>query len=241
MAAIYACGYSAPEMKDIISKSYKNLATFEKKRMAKAGFNYLTTKHMKIEGFVDGIKVEKLVESFAAPQKVVKMSECKIPLATVTCDTKSMKEVVCVSKKAKFTEKDKIYINDMDLKTAVRASMSFPGIYTTCNYKDLNLIDGGTKNNLSVQVLKDFGADKIITISFDLDSYIPTGELSDVVVRALDIFSLENVLKGREASDVSVIIKTDGTSLLEISNIEEVFKAGYNSVMEHKKELLKLK
>lgn len=241
MAAMYACGYSATEMKEIISKNYKNLATFEKKRMAKAAFNYLTKKHMEVEGFVDGVKVEDLVESFAVPQNVFKMSDCKIPLATVTCDTKTMKEVICVSKNSKFTEKEKIYVDDMNLKTAVRASMSFPGIYTTCNYKELNLIDGGTKNNLPVQVLKDFGATKIITISFDLDSYAPTGELSDVVVRALDIFSLENVIKGRNASDVAIIIKTEGTSLLEISNIDEVFKAGYNAVMEHKNEILEFK
>ena len=102
------------------------------------------------------------------------------------------------------------------------------------------MIDGGTKNNLAVDVLKRQGADKIISVSFDLDSYVPSNNFFDVVIRALDIFSLDNVRKGRSESDISCIIKTEDTSLLGIKDTKLVIKAGYEAVMENKGEILKI-
>lgn len=151
-----------------------------------------------------------------------------------------MKEVNCCSNKIENEDENIEYIYNMPLSKAVRASMSFPGIYTTCNYNGYNLIDGGTKNNLQVDVLKRQGADKIISISFDLEKYEPTNNFCDVVIRALDIFSLDNVEKGRKNSDVACIIKTEDTSLLGIKDTKAVIRAGYDAVMEHKEEILKL-
>lgn len=158
----------------------------------------------------------------------------------VSCDTVTMKEVHLSTNKIENKEKNIEYIYDVPIGVAVRASMSFPGIYTTCNYGKYNLIDGGTKNNLATNVLKKQGSDKIISVSFDLDSYVPSNNFFDVVIRALDIFSLDNVEKGRKESDVSCIIKTEDTSLLGIKDTKSVIKAGYDSVMEHKEEILKI-
>ena len=147
----------------------------------------------------------------------------------------------CCSKKIENEDKEIIYIYDMPIGKAVRSSMSFPGIYTTCNYNGYNFIDGGTKNNMQVDVLKKQGADKVISVSFDLDSYEPSKNFFDVVIRALDIFSLDNVRKGRNNSDISAIVKTEDTSLLGIKDTKAVIMAGYNAIMEHKEELMKLK
>ena len=158
----------------------------------------------------------------------------------VSCDTVSMKEVHCSTNKIINESEEIEYIYDIPIEKAVRASMSFPGIFTTCNYGKYNLIDGGTKNNLAVDVLKRQGADKIISVSFDLDSYVPSNNFFDVVIRALDIFSLDNVRKGRNESDISCIIKTEDTSLLGIKDTKLVIKAGYEAVMENKGEILKM-
>jgi len=131
--------------------------------------------------------------------------------------------------------------DEIEIGKAVRASMSFPGIFTTCNFGKYNFIDGGTVDNLPVQVLKDIGVNKVIGASFNLDNYTPTGKIFDVVIRAIDIFSLKDVEKAREIADVSLVIETGDTSLLEISDMEAVIKSGYDETMKHKDELLKLK
>lgn len=241
MAMMISCGYNFEEMKEIINKYYKNISSIEKKTIVKTIGDYAIHKDVRVEGLSDGQKIEDLVNMIANQKNIKSINEVLIPTALITCDTITMKECVLSSKECNFVNPDIDCITGIEIGKAVRASMSFPGIYTTCNYGKYNFIDGGTKDNLPVQVLKDMGADKIISVSFDLDNYKPTGKIFDVVIRALDIFSLDNVVKGRNLSDVSAIVKTEDTSLLEIKDIDAVIDAGYNAIMEHKEEILKLK
>lgn len=241
MAAMYACGYDFETMKALINMHYKEISKIEKKPIIKTIGNYVFRRGINLEGLSNGEKIEKLVDRLAKEKGIQNIKDVKIPLATVTCDTITMKECICISGKYKFKNDDIDYISDISIGKAVRASMSFPGIYTTCNFGKYNFIDGGTKNNLPVEVLRDMGADKIISVSFDLDNYKPSNKLTDVVIRALDIFSLDNVKKGRALSDVACIVKTEDTSLLEIKDTEAVIQAGYDAVMEQKEKILNLK
>lgn len=243
IAALFAAGFTVNEMADIFCKNYKVLTTFEKRPIAKSIGKYVFKKQFELEGLSDGIKVENLVNKVIREKELEKLQDLKIPVAITTVDTISMKECIFLSKKydLKNTEKIDYIYDDIEIGKAVRASMSFPGIFTTCNYGKYNFIDGGTVDNLPVKILKDIGVDKVIGSSFNLDNYIPTGKIFDVVIRAIDIFSLKDVEKAREIADVSLIIETGDTSLLEISNMEAVIQSGYDETMKHKEELLKLK
>lgn len=223
-----------------IDNCYKKIATIEKSAIARTIGNMAFHRASKFDGISNGDKIEKVVNKIAMKKNISKLSQTKIPLVTVSCETVSMREVNCCSQKIENEDEEIIYIYDIPIGKAVQASMSFPGIYTTCNYNGYNLIDGGTKNNMQVDVLKKQGADRIISVSFDLDSYKPSNNFSDVIIRALDIFSLENVKKGREKSDVACIVKTEDTSLLEIKDTKAVIKAGYDAVMQHKNEILNI-
>jgi hypothetical protein len=143
---------------------------------------------------------------------------------------------------------EKGYVTELDLKRAeieigkaVRASMSFPGIFTTCNYGKYNFIDGGTKDNLPVQILKDMGAKKILALSFKIDEYEPKEDIFAILLRAVDIFSLKDVRKAQKAADLALEIDVSGTSLLKIDNIDKVIKTGYDTIMKNKNEILKMK
>lgn len=227
-------------MEEVIEANYKRIATIEKSAIARTVGNMALHKESKYDGISDGEKIEEIASQIAKTKNIDNVSDTKIPIVMVSCDTVTMKEVNISTNKIENEDNDIEYIYNMPIGKAVRASMSFPGIYTTCNYEEYNLIDGGTKNNLAVDVLKKQGADKVICISFDLASYTPSSNFFDVVIRALDIFSLDKVKKGRKESDVSCIVKTEDTSLLGIKDTKAVIKAGYDAVMEHKGEILKL-
>lgn len=242
IAALFALGFDENQMADIFCKNYKILTTFEKKPIAKSIGKYVFSRKFDLEGLSDGAKIENLVNKVVNEHGYFKLQDAKIPLAIATVDTISMKECIFLSKKYDLKNDKVDYIFDeIDIGKPVRASMSFPGIFSTCNYGKYNFIDGGTVDNLPVQVLKDMGVDKVISASFNLDNYEPSGKIFDVIIRAVDIFSLKDVIKAREISDVSLIIETEDTSLLEISNMEDVIKAGYDETMKHKEEILKLK
>ncbi len=243
IAALYASGFSEDEIADIFANNYKSITTFEKMPIAKSIGKYIIKKDFDMEGLSNGEKIENLVNNIVRQKGIIKLQETKIPIAIATVDTISMKECIFLSQKYDLENTDKIdYIyDDIEIGKAVRASMSFPGIFTTCNFGKYNFIDGGTKDNLPVQILKDIGIKNVVGVSFNLDNYEPTGKIFDVIIRAVDIFSLKDVEKARKVADVSLVIETGDTSLLEITDMKAVIQSGYDEAMKHKEELLKLK
>lgn len=240
VATIYAMGFSTEEMKQIVSEYYKTLTEIQKRPIISAVGTYLVHKEVRIGGLIAGEKIENLVKMLAEKKNIKNINDIKIPLAIPTVDTISTKECISISKKYNFQKEDIDYIYDIPIEKAVRASMSFPGIFTTCDFDKYNFIDGGTKDNLPIQVLKDMGATKTIGISFDINGYEPSDNILSILLRTVDIFSLKDVRAAQKIADLAIEIDTQGTSLLEITNLEQCYQIGYDTIMNHKKEILEL-
>lgn len=240
-ASMYAMGFTIEEMFEVVDEYYKTLINIEKRPIVKAIFTYLTQKEIKIGGLIRGEKVEELVTRIAEKRGIKNISDIKMPLAIPTVDTISTKECISMSKNYNLQDDDIDYIYDIPIGTAVRASMAFPGIYTTCNFGKYNFIDGGTKDNLPVKVLKDMGAEKVIALSFDITNYTPSDNILSILLRTVDIFSLKDVRKAQKQADLAIEIQNDDTSLLQTDNIQKCFQIGYDTIMKHKEEIEKLK
>lgn len=239
-AAMYAMGFTLDEMFKLVSENYTMLVNVEKKPIVKAIGTYITQKEINIGGLIKGEKIEELVTKIAKPKGIKNISDIQMPLAIPTVDTISTKECISMSKNYNLKSDDIDYIYDIPIATAVRASMAFPGIYTTCNFGKYNFIDGGTKDNLPVKVLKDMGAEKVIAISFDITNYTPSNNILNILLRAVDIFSLKDVRKAQKEADIAIEIQNDDTSLLQTDNLEKCLQIGYNTIMAHREEFEKL-
>lgn len=239
-ATFYAMGYSAEEIKTRTLENYKILTTINKKPIFKAGYTYLTSGIARISGLIDGANIENLVKNVSKDKNITNMNQIKIPYAIATVDTISTKECIFLSKKFNLQDDDIDYIYDAPIATATRASMSFPGVYTPCNYGKYNFIDGGTKDNLPVKILKDMGADKTLALSFRIDDYEPENDILAILLRTVDIFSLKDVRKAQKEADLAIEIDARGASLLEIDNADKLVETGYQTIMNHKEEILKL-
>lgn len=239
-AAMYAMGYTTEEMKKIAKDYYKTLTNIERKPIISAIGTYLLKKKIKIGGLTPGEKIENLANLVAEQKNIKNIADVKMPLAIPTVDTISTKECISISKKINEKRTDIDYIYNIPIGKAIRASMSFPGIFTTCDFEKYNFIDGGTKDNLPIQILKDMGADKTIGLSFNIDKYTPSNNILKILLRTVDIFSLKDVRAAQKIADIAIEIDTEGTSLLEITNLEQCCQIGYNTIMEHKKEILEI-
>ena len=241
IAVMYAMGFETEEMKTVLNESYKKLTTIQKRPIVSSIGTYLIHKDIRIEGLMPGEKIENLLKEIAIRKNINKISDIKMPLAIATVDTISTKECIFMSKKYNLEDDDIDYIYDIEIGKAVRASMSLPGIFTTCNFEKYNFIDGGTKDNLPVKVLQDMGAEKILGISFKIDDYNPEGKnIFNVLLRTVDIFSLKDVRKAQKQADLAIEIDASGTSLLDIDDIDKCLEVGYNTIMNRKEEILKL-
>lgn len=239
-ATFYALGFELDEIKEKTMECYKELIKIEKKPLLKAGFTYLTTKTAKIEGIIPGENIEKLVQNISKEKNITNMNQIKIPYAIATVDTISTKECIFLSKKFDLKDNDIDYIYDAPIATATRASMSFPGVYTPCQYGKYNFIDGGTKDNLPIKILKDMGAEKTLALSFRIDDYIPKEDILAILLRTVDIFSLKDVRKAQKEADLAIEIDARGASLLELDDAEKLVQTGYDTIMDNKDKIFKL-
>ena len=239
-ATMYAIGFSTDEMKEFAKVYYKTLTNFEKRKIAYGIISYFPQREIKIEGLISGEKIEEIVKNVASKKGIKNISDIKMPLAIATVDTISTNECISISKKYNLNREYIDYIYDIPIGKAVRASMSFPGIFTTCNFGKYNFIDGGTKDNLPIQVLKDMGATKTIGLSFSIDKYTPSNNIFSVLLRAVDIFSQKDVRTAQKIADIAIEFDTQGTSLLEITDLEQCYQIGYDEIMKHKAQILNL-
>ena len=240
MAAFYAMGLTIDEMIQYTKEYYKSITTISKKPIIAGLSKFIVTKNVDLPGIIKGDKVEDLVNKIAKLKDVENIKDIKMPFAVVTVDAITTKEYILSSIKIKNRQQDFGYINDISIGTAIRASMAFPGIFTPCDYKEYSFMDGGTKDNLPVQVLKDMGAEKTLGISFKLDKYESNGNILATILRACDIFSLKDVRKAQEIADYFVEVEVENAKLLEIKEMDQCIKIGYDTIMKNKEKILEL-
>lgn len=240
-ASLYAIGCTPDEMKKIIFESYKALVKIPKKPIISSVGTYITKKQLKLEGLISGERVENLIQEAASKKNYNNIKEIKIPLAIATVDTISTKECIFMSKNYNLKNDHIDYIYDIPIGKAVRSSMAFPGIFTTSKFEKYNFIDGGTKDNLPVKVLKDMGADITIGLSFKLDDYDAENQnVLSILLRTVDIFSLKDVISAQKEASIAIEIDAKGTSLMVIDDIDKCIEVGYRAIMDNKESILNL-
>ncbi len=62
-----------------------------------------------------------------------------------------------------------VVMGEGELSTAIRASLSIPGIFSPVEWNNRLLVDGGFANNIPVQLAKDLGADILIVVDLSSD------------------------------------------------------------------------
>ena len=143
--------------------------------------------------YVSGQNLDQLFTKLSVGyQDDIDFNTLPIPFACVAVDLNTKEEVVWHSG---------------DIVTAIRSSMSIPGYFAPVQVGDRYLIDGGMLNNLPVDVVKQMGADYVITIDLhhykkarpDTDQTIP-----EMVATMLSIMNGEKYHSGIAASDIVI-------------------------------------
>ena len=101
-------------------------------------------------GLIDGDK--KLRELFCMHSDKKTFSELELPLKVTATDMYSGRQVV---------------LDSGDLLKALRASMSYPGLFAPVNHKGRWLVDGGLVDPVPVGVARAMGADIVIAVNLN--------------------------------------------------------------------------
>ncbi len=243
MAAIIAMGFEADEMKEVAKRHWKTLAEIDNGLIFRSLAQLILNKKIQKDGIKSGELISGVIREIMDEKGIKGFEDLPINLSIATVDTLTTDECIFTTKD-EHLENDHIhYITGAPLETAVRASMSFPAIYTTCSYQNYNFIDGGSKDNLPVKVLKDMGVGKVLAIGFNIMNYDPDaglGGLIKVIWRALDVYSIDGTRESMKMADYAVEINNENTQLFSMDSVDETIQEGYDAIMAHKEEILKI-
>lgn len=243
MAALVAMGCTPQEMRNFAERYWSVLADFRPvplvAQLAALKFKKNTGK----DGLKDGEVISNVIRAAMDEHGIKGFHDLPINLSICTNDTYSTDECIFTTYEENLQNEHIQYITDAPLELAVRASMTFPAVYTTCNYKQFNFIDGGSKDNLPVKILQDMGVGRVLALGFDIMEYVPETGLEGmmkVVWRALDLYSINSTRESIKMADYCVLIKNSNTAIFSMDNFDLTIQEGYDCVMSHKNELLRI-
>lgn len=241
IATMYALGYSSDEMWKLFKKYYKKIKYVEWKQVIKMILGLIFTRRLVIDGLNSGKVIEKIINEICKKSYVENINEIKMPLMISMVDLqKGTVYIASSQEKRKVLQDNTKYISDIPIATAVRASCSFPVVFSPCKFDGLQLIDGGTRENLPWKGLKEYGADEVYGIAFDtiLAKNQCCKNMIEVAARALELQGRELANYEKEGIDHLITICLKKVALLDSSQIDVLYKMGYE---ETKKQLNLLK
>ena len=135
----------------------------------------------------------------------------------------------------------KEYVFDMgSLATAMRASMSVPGIFIPVKKDDMLLVDGGIEDNMPIKIARNHKADTIIAIDVMNDNEFKELKNSfDVISRAIWVNSNRMKLENKQFVDLYIDASGAG-GFGDFDKFDKLFDHGYNTAKKYEKKLNKI-
>ena len=168
IATLYAAGYSSDEMLKFFKKYAKKIKYVDPKNILILLINLFIKRKIVIKGFNEGTIIERLLNKELNKKNIRNISDIKKELLIPSIDINTGEINVFISKenRAKYLD-NIIYINNVNIGKAVRASCSYPVVFAPCKINEKQLVDGGLRENVPWKLTKEKGADKVLSIIFD--------------------------------------------------------------------------
>ena len=131
------------------------------------------------------------------------------------------------------------------LNTALRSTMSIPGIFAPVRTNGMILVDGGIRNNYPTDIAKEMGADIVIGVELsDKDmTYEDIRNLADLIWQAVDILGKESFEKNVTIPDITIKPDLHEFNMMSFDDesIDTIISRGYAAVKEKEDEIVALK
>ena len=234
VSSLYAAGFSADEIYYIFKKYCKKIKYANLKNILKLIYGLIIERKIIIDGLNSGKEIEKLINKESNKKGVYNISDIKKPLVIPSVNMNTG-EVICFtscSKRVEYSDKIK-FVDDISIGKAVRASCSYPVVFSPCEYRDMELIDGGIRENVPWKELELLGAKNIVNVIFESDKKDNCCDnLIEVAGRSIDLLCRELSNYEMHGPYKILKIKTEKTGLLDISKLENLYYLGYKQAKE---------
>jgi NTE family protein len=243
VGGLYATGKSPKDLEEIVERQkwdtiiggrtpYDDLS-FRRKEDQRALPNYLILglkKGLTLPGGLNaGQRIGLLIDhETLAYSQLKSFNDLPTPFRCVATDLVTGKEVI---------------FSDGDLATAMRATMSIPGLFTPVRTDGHVYVDGGLVGNLPTDVVRKMGADIVVGIHLET---APANEkdiqsLFSVLGRSIDVVIRENEIRGLAGADMVVSVNLKNFTSLDYEKSDTIIQKGHNAAEGKQNVLDKLK
>ena len=237
------CGYNYEEIYLLFKKYAKKIKYVDAKNIFKLIYGILIKRKIIINGLNSGKIIEEIINEAALEKNIKKINDIKMPLLIPCVDVHNGKIYFFNSlNNRRYFSNEIIYNENINIGKAVRASCSYPLVFSPCEYNNTELIDGGIRENVPWKGLKELGANRVISVVFEKENAGKCcNNIIEVVSNSFDILCHELSNYELAGADYLLKIKTKNISLLDIGKIDELYKLGYkitkNNLNKLKKEI----
>lgn len=229
VGTLYACGFNADEMYEIFKQYAKKIKYIDWKNVIKIITGIIVKRRLIITGLKSGEVISKIVNQVCNKKEIYNIDDIKTELLIPATDFTTGKLFIFNSCKIDNENEYEKYISNAPIGTVVRASCSYPVVFAPCEYENIDLLDGGIKENIPWVELKAVKCDKILSIDFESKIIKKHSDnLIEIVERSFELINEE--LKRHELIGIDFLhtIKLSNVSLLEVEKMQELYEEGYN-------------
>lgn len=230
IATMYALGYNSDEMWSMFKKFAPKIKYYQWKKILKLIIGLIFKRCIIIDGLNDGKIIENIINDICLKHEIHNINQIKMPLLIPMVDLKDGTVYMASSKQSRTVFSDNVkYITNIPIGTVVKSSCSYPVVFSPCEFNNIQLVDGGIRENLPWRELKSIGADKVLGISFNtiFEEGDCCSNIIDIASRSLELQGRELAIYEKEGIDQLININLKKVSLLDASKIEELYKEGY--------------
>lgn len=141
-----------------------------------------------------------------------------------------------------FIRAKSVVMKDGTLASAMRATMSIPGVFPPVKRDGMVLVDGGLLNNIPTNVVKEFNPDVIIAVNVGtpLGGKNEVASLPGIFSQTVNVMTIENDRRNLQLADIVVAPDLQGYTSLGYSEAPNIIDAGYKSTQLENTNLEKL-
>lgn len=234
VAAFYAMGYNTEEMLKLFKYFSKDVMKVDPKYY---WTNVKNRKNFMGYGVLSGESIEAAMNECAHLKGVKNIQDIKMPIVIPTVDITESKKYVFTNHEYDEKFEEDVYIRDISIGKAVRASSSYPGMFAPTMYKTHKFVDGGIIDNLPAQEVRKLGAEKVLSVRFSSETKTDPKNIFEVAIKSVDLLFDQRTAAEIASSDFTITLDLPEASVFNVKKIDYCYNKGYITAIENMEKI----
>lgn len=149
-------------------------------------------------GLMKGNRLERLVNDWVGSTRVFSQMQKNLAITAVDINTGTLVVFMADGFRTRtvIPSEDTVFMDEIGVARAVRASCSVPGLFEPVSIDGRLLVDGGIRNNVPADVVRQMGADVVVAVDVGYDGQACRNatNIMEILSQSLDIMGTEGVV-----------------------------------------------